>query len=181
MSSRDMEMVSRAFTQATGQPLRSTLLSVMPEDREAYIHEISVAAEVDERAERMRQFAASFFVGGTNIEDGLVINGQRAGGELPPRVFDADFNRYKVEQEIRREDAARAANRPPDQSADQIRASFFAPDGRDISAGLTDAKGRPTSFEKISEADPNSALNQARRQRQARISEISTMTGARRV
>src|SRR5262245_39298443 len=61
MSPAEVEKVASSYRGATGQPLRHNLLAVMPEDRDAFLGELAIAAEVDDKAERQRAFKASFF------------------------------------------------------------------------------------------------------------------------
>jgi len=109
MSRDEVQRVAAAYRGATGEPLRMNLLAVMPEDRDAFLGELAVQAEVDAKTEPMRQFKASFFTGGTDIADGLKIRGERAGGDLPPAVLDPTYNAHLVEQQVRREDAERSS------------------------------------------------------------------------
>jgi len=179
MSPQEVEDVARAYRGATGQPLRHNLLAVMPDDRDAFLGELAIAAEVDEKAERQRAFKASFFAPDTDINSGLVIKGERAGGDLPPAVTDPAYNAHLVEQQVRREDAERAA-RPSRQSDNDIRRSIIQPEHTDIASGLTDDRGRPTSFFEIAAKDPDSVQNQQARQRERAALKIANLTGARR-
>jgi len=178
MSPEEVENVADKYRAATGQPLRYSLGAVMPEDRATFLNELAIATEVDEKAERMRQFKASFFDGssGSSIEDGLVIRGQRAGGDLPPSIFDANYNRHLVEQQVRREDAERP-ERPSRQTADEIRGSIVAPAERDWEQGLTDVNGRPISYREIAEKDPDSMINVERRAEERAAMKWRSLTG----
>src|SRR5262245_17913133 len=85
MSSAEVENMAAKYRSAgAGAPLRYSLGAAMPEDRAAFLSELAVATEVDPMAEPLRQFKASYFTGGTDINDGLKIRGERAGGDLPP-------------------------------------------------------------------------------------------------
>jgi hypothetical protein len=180
MSPEDVQKMSEHWQQATGQPLRTALEATLPWDRPELLREVAIQTEVDDQAERMRQFKLSLFTAdSTDISDGLKV----AGGipkDLPPSITDPSYNRYLVEQRVRQQDEERE-RQPQRETADDIRRSIIEPDSRDWREGLTTAEGRPTSVREIAERDPDSVLNQQERQRQRQAMKLANSTGARRV
>jgi len=177
MTQQDMNKMLQAYREGTGQHLPSNLLAVFPHDRDAFLGEVAVQAEVDDRSERERLFKASFFTGGTDIESGLVTKGG-VPRDLPPSVTDPGYARFLTEQRVRAEDAERAS-RPSRQSESDIKRSLVAPASTDIDAGLTDSQGRPTTYAEIARRDPDSVVNQNERQRQRDAFKLASLTGGR--
>jgi hypothetical protein len=108
-----------------------------------------------------------------------VVNGRRAGGELPPSLTDPNYALYVTERSVRREDAERAS-RPEVESADQIKAELlFGSDSKDWRENLTDNSGRPTSFREIAERDPDSMVNVEAREKHRQAMKLANLTGGR--
>jgi hypothetical protein len=107
MSPADVEKVARAYMEATGRPLRSSMLSVMPgADRAEFLNELAIAHEASERGARLQRFAASFFgpeAGSTSVSEGLVTkNG--VPRDLPPVMWNSAYAVARAEKSIRAED-----------------------------------------------------------------------------
>jgi hypothetical protein len=184
MSPQDVERVARAFQEATGQPLRWSMLAVMPGvERAQFLNELAIKTEASERGERLQRFAASFFATpSTDISDGLRIK-DGVPRDLPPVAFDSSYAAYRAERSIRAEDEARASQaRPKRDSAENIKYQLLAgADEKDWRTGLTDDRGRPTSYDEIAANDPMSERNVQARNREVALQRIATATGARRI
>jgi hypothetical protein len=182
MSPEDVQRLDRHWTEANGEPLRTSLERTLDWDRPALLEEAAIKSEASERGERLQRFAASFFsTPSTSVSEGLQI----AGGvprDLPAIMFDSGYAAYRAEKSIRAEDEARASQaRPQRDSADDIKYQLLAgTEDKDWRQGLSDDKGRPTSYDEIAANDPMSLRSQQARQREIEMRKIANATGAKR-